>query len=125
MQAARVPQRHGGNRRLLTVALRDLRVAHGLMTFLAHPSLPRDSGGVAHDDDELGMGVRAGRDETSIMLYAGRPLAALAGRDRDLTSYATAVPGLFLTGGGTFPGAGISGAPGRNAAEVVIEALTS
>lgn len=60
---------HGGNTQLLIVALRDLRVAHGLMTFLLHPSLPRDSGGVAHDDDELGMGVHAGRDETSIMLH--------------------------------------------------------
>ena len=38
---------------------------HGLMTFLLHPSQPRDSGGAAQDDDELGMGVHAGRDETS------------------------------------------------------------
>jgi phytoene dehydrogenase-like protein len=52
----------------------------------------------------------------------GGPLAALVGRDRELTRYATPVPGLFLTGAGTFPGAGVSGAPGRNAAGVVLAA---
>jgi len=52
--------------------------------------------------------------------FAGGPLAALLGRDRELTRYATAVPGLYLTGSGTFPGAGVSGAPGRNAARVVL-----
>ncbi len=61
---------HGGNTALLAVANRELRVAHGLMTFLLHPSQPRDSGGGAHDDDdELGMGVHAGRDETSVVLH--------------------------------------------------------
>lgn len=52
--------------------------------------------------------------------FAGGPLAALLGKDRELTRYATPVPGLFLTGAGTFPGAGVSGAPGRNAAQVVL-----
>jgi phytoene dehydrogenase-like protein len=52
--------------------------------------------------------------------FAGGPLAALLGRDRELTRYATPVPGLYLTGSGTFPGAGVSGAPGRNAARVVL-----
>lgn len=54
--------------------------------------------------------------------FAGGPLAALLGRDRELTRYATPVPGLYLTGGGTFPGAGVSGAPGRNAARVILSA---
>ena len=54
--------------------------------------------------------------------FAGGPLAALAGRDRELTRYASAVPGLFLSGAGTFPGAGVSGAPGRNAAQAVLAA---
>jgi creatinine amidohydrolase len=60
---------HGGNTALLAVANRELRLNHGLLTFLMHPSQPRDSGGVAHDDDELGMGIHAGRDETSVMLH--------------------------------------------------------
>lgn len=52
--------------------------------------------------------------------FAGGPLAALSGRDRGLTRYETRVPGLYLSGAGTFPGAGVSGAPGRNAAAVVL-----
>jgi phytoene dehydrogenase-like protein len=52
--------------------------------------------------------------------FAGGPLAALVGRDRELTRYETSVPGLFLTGAGTFPGAGVWGASGRNAAKVVL-----
>lgn len=60
---------HGGNTQLLGVALRELRVAHGLMTFLLHPGVPRDSGGAEGDAGELGMGVHAGRDETSVMLH--------------------------------------------------------
>jgi creatinine amidohydrolase len=77
---------HGGNTQLLIVALRDLRVAHGLMTFLLHPSLPRDSGGAAHDDDELGMGVHAGRDETSIMLHLHPELVDMSAARRSVPS---------------------------------------
>lgn len=55
--------------------------------------------------------------------FAGGPLAALLGRDRELTRYTTPITGLFLTGSGTFPGAGVSGAPGRNTARVVLSAL--
>jgi phytoene dehydrogenase-like protein len=55
--------------------------------------------------------------------FAGGPLSALLGTDRELTRYTTPIPGLYLTGSGTFPGAGISGAPGRNTARVVLRAL--
>jgi phytoene dehydrogenase-like protein len=55
--------------------------------------------------------------------FSGGPLAALVGRDRELTRYETPVPGLFLTGAGTFPGAGVWGASGRNAASVVLRRL--
>lgn len=51
--------------------------------------------------------------------FAGTPLAALFGHPQELTRYRTAIAGLYLTGAGTFPGAGVSGAPGRNAADVV------
>ncbi|MEA2157255.1 MAG: creatinine amidohydrolase [Solirubrobacteraceae bacterium] len=77
---------HGGNTALLAVANRELRRAHGLMTFLLHPRLPRDSGGGAGEDPaELGMGVHAGRDETSIMLHLRPELV-------DMTKAARAVP---------------------------------
>ena len=52
--------------------------------------------------------------------YAGGPVAALLGRDPELTGYRTPVRGLYLTGAATFPGAGVWGASGRNAASVVL-----
>ena len=59
---------HGGNTSLLDVACRDLRQKYGLMTFLVHPSLPPDHGG-GGDPAELGMGVHAGLQETSLILH--------------------------------------------------------
>lgn len=69
---------HGGNSSLLNVACRELRLHHGLETFLLHPSLPPDQGGTSGLPDgdplagpvsELGMGIHAGRAETSLMLH--------------------------------------------------------
>ena len=54
--------------------------------------------------------------------FAGGPLAAVRSRDPELTRYETAVPGLYLTGAATFPGAGVWGAAGRNCAMVVLGA---
>ena len=55
--------------------------------------------------------------------FAGGPLAALRGRDRELTRYETPIRGLYLTGAATFPGAGVWGASGRNAARVILRRL--
>ncbi|MGD9997465.1 MAG: phytoene desaturase family protein [Ilumatobacteraceae bacterium] len=52
--------------------------------------------------------------------FAGGPLAAVRNRNPELTRYHTAVDGLFLTGAATFPGAGVWGASGRNAALAVL-----
>ena len=53
--------------------------------------------------------------------FAGGPVAALLRRrDRELTRYRTPVRGLYLSGAATFPGAGVWGASGRNAAHVVV-----
>jgi phytoene dehydrogenase-like protein len=52
--------------------------------------------------------------------FAGGPVAALRGRDRELTRYETPIRGLYLTGAATFPGAGVWGASGRNAARVIL-----
>ena len=52
--------------------------------------------------------------------FSGTPLTALLGRNRELSRYETPVRGLFLTGAATFPGAGVWGASGRNAATAVL-----
>lgn len=59
---------HGGNTALLNVACRELRLKYGLQTFLVHPFVPADHGG-ASAASELGMGIHAGMDETSMLLY--------------------------------------------------------
>jgi beta-carotene ketolase (CrtO type) len=40
-----------------------------------------------------------------------------------LSGYRTPIDGLFLTGAGTHPGGGITGVPGRNAAQVALDAI--
>lgn len=59
---------HGGNSALLNVACREIRLATGLLTFLAHPMVPPDQGG-ASAPSERGMGIHGGYLETSLMLH--------------------------------------------------------
>jgi phytoene dehydrogenase-like protein len=54
--------------------------------------------------------------------FPGGVVGSLLGRQRELSRYRTSVDGLFLTGAGTFPGAGVWGASGRNAAAAVLRA---
>ena len=61
---------HGGNSSLLSVACRELRLAYGLLTFLAHPRVPPDQGGTGDAEAaELGLGIHGGAGETSFMLH--------------------------------------------------------
>lgn len=58
--------------------------------------------------------------------FAGGPLSVVtaglrAGDHPELTRYETPIGGLYLTGAATFPGAGVWGAPGRNAAHVILD----
>ena len=55
--------------------------------------------------------------------FPGGPLSAFVGRDKELTRYETPINGLYLCGAATFPGAGVWGASGRNAAMTVIKRL--
>ncbi|MEM1333805.1 MAG: creatininase family protein [Actinomycetota bacterium] len=76
---------HGGNSALVNVANREIRLAHGLMTFLAHPGLPPDQGG-ASPADELGMGIHGGADETSLMLHLAPDLVDRSLAERNVPS---------------------------------------
>jgi phytoene dehydrogenase-like protein len=49
-------------------------------------------------------------------LFSARPMLGQAG-------YRGALPGLYLCGAGTHPGGGVTGAPGHNAARVIIADL--
>jgi len=63
---------HGGNSTMLNVACRELRLAHGLLTFLVHPFVPpaySPPDPDAANSAELGMGIHGGLDETSVMLH--------------------------------------------------------
>jgi len=76
---------HGGNSALLNVAIREIRLAHGLRTFVAHPGVPPDQGGTspAH---ELGMGIHGGTDETSMMLHLAPELVDMSLGERRIPS---------------------------------------
>jgi len=52
--------------------------------------------------------------------YAGSPLATLRGKPRELTRHQGPLKGLHLAGAAAFPGAGIFGGAGRNAAMRVL-----
>ncbi len=49
-------------------------------------------------------------------LFSARPMLGQAG-------YRGALPGLYLCGAGTHPGGGVTGAPGHNAAKVIVKDL--
>ena len=53
--------------------------------------------------------------------FSGGPLAALLNSQPELTRYRTPIKGLFLTGAATFPGAGVWGASGKNAALTILK----
>ena len=77
---------HGGNSALVNVANREIRLAHGLSTFLAHPSLPPDQGGDS-PQSELGMGIHGGADETSLMLHLAPHLVDMDAATRNVPEW--------------------------------------
>lgn len=77
---------HGGNTSLLDVACRDLHLKYGLMTFLVHPSLPPDHGGRGNPA-ELGMGVHAGLQETSLVLHLRPDLVDMSAARSNVPTY--------------------------------------
>jgi creatinine amidohydrolase len=77
---------HGGNSALLRVACRELRVRHGLLTFLAHPSLPVDQGGEARED-EKGYAIHGHTSETSIVMHLRPDLVDLSLAERSIPDW--------------------------------------
>ena len=83
---------HGGNSTLLNVACRELRLAHGLLTFLAHPFLPPAYSPPRPDaaqTTELGMGIHGGHDETSVMLHLRPDLVDMTKAVRNVPDWLT------------------------------------
>ncbi|MDQ2727405.1 MAG: creatininase family protein [Actinomycetota bacterium] len=78
---------HGGNSALLRVACRELRVRHGLLTFLAHPHLPVDQGGEPATDAEEGFAIHGSADETSMVLHLRPDLVDLDRAERSIPRY--------------------------------------
>ena len=74
---------HGGNSALVGVANREIRLHHGLMTFLAHPGVPPDQGGQS-PEAELGMGIHGGTEETSLMLHLAPELVDMSVATRNV-----------------------------------------
>jgi creatinine amidohydrolase len=92
---------HGGNSALLNVACRELRLHHGLETFLLHPSVPPDQGGTS-TEDELGMGIHGGLHETSIMLHLRPELVAMERAERNVPEHLAANRHVRFGGSVTF-----------------------
>lgn len=88
---------HGGNSSLLSVAIRELRLHHGLQTFLLHPSTPPDQGGEGRED-ELGMGIHGGTGETSVVLHLRPDLVEMSLARRTIPEHLA--PNTYVRFGG-------------------------
>lgn len=80
---------HGGNSSLINVACRELRLHHGLETFLMHPNVPPDQGGPS-SEEELGFGIHGGVGETSIMLHLRPDLVRMDLASRNIPEHLAA-----------------------------------
>jgi phytoene dehydrogenase-like protein len=68
---------------------------------------------MAHEYSLVGGNIMHG-EQSLEQFFAWRPIP-------DWADYRTPIRGLFLGGSGTHPGGGVMGAPGRNAARVILE----
>jgi creatinine amidohydrolase len=115
---------HGGNSSLLNVACREIRLAHGLMTFLTHPSVPPDQGG-ASTEEEFGMGIHAGLNETSRILHLRPELVDMDATERHVPEWLNDNRHVRFGGGVSFgwlsddfDGSGVIGDPTNASAEL-------
>ncbi len=92
---------HGGNSALLNVACREIRLRHGLMTFLIHPFVPPDQGGASPTAEE-GMGIHGGHQETSVFMHLRPHLVHLDRAGRAVPSRLAANRHLRFGGSASF-----------------------
>ena len=71
---------HGGNIALLQVALREIRRATGLRTFLMNAAIPAGDG--IEGPDERGFGIHGGHGETSVIMALRPELVDLGQAER-------------------------------------------
>jgi len=75
---------------------------------------------VSPTDIERTLGMTGGNifqgNITPDQIFSFRPVLGWS-------SYRTPVPGLYLCGSAAHPGGGVTGAPGHNAAQVILEDL--
>jgi phytoene dehydrogenase-like protein len=81
-----------------------------------HLTTPAD---LARASPNAGPGDHAAGDNSLVQAFTQRPIPAHAG------GYRTVVPGVWLIGAATWPGAGVSGASGRAVARALIAATTA
>ncbi|MHB8191576.1 MAG: creatininase family protein [Ferrimicrobium sp.] len=93
---------HGGNSALLRVACRELRVRHGLMTFLVHPHMPVDQGGASRNDPEGGFAIHGGAAETSVMLHLRPDLVHVNRLERSIPDWLSQYSRIGFGGPVTF-----------------------
>jgi phytoene dehydrogenase-like protein len=55
--------------------------------------------------------------------FSGGPMSIFFSQQPELSRYTTPIKNLYITGAATFPGAGVWGSSGRNAAQVVLRSL--
>jgi phytoene dehydrogenase-like protein len=81
-----------------------------------HLTTPAD---LARASPNAGPGDHAAGDNSLVQAFTQRPIPAHA------CVYRTVVPGAWLIGAATWPGAGVSGASGRAVARALIDATTA
>ncbi|TQK17643.1 creatinine amidohydrolase [Microbacterium sp. SLBN-154] len=115
---------HGGNAALLQVALRELRLAFGLETFLMSFPVPASDG--REGPDEHGMPIHGGFSETSLMLFLRPDLVDMTRAERSVPEHLDAydrigfhgAPVLFGWLSNDFGDSGVIGDPRGATAQV-------
>ena len=83
---------HGGNSTLLNVICRELRLEHGLLTFLVHAFVPpaySNAPPEAEGSDEHGMGIHGGYRETSVFMHLRPDLVDMSLAERNVPEWLT------------------------------------